>query len=233
MGAPRNPAELSKKSNIVLVVEDDNELRDLLHTQLELDGYNVFTAHNGAVALEKVQTQKPDLILMDLMMPEMNGVEATKILKGNENTRHIPVIMVTSEDKKEDMIKGLEAGAVDYITKPFFLPELKARVKAVLRFKSIYDDLISTREELIKKEMAGTIKKSLDTVNETIDDNLEFIINKLVDVCQYQKHLSDKDLNTIKNATSNIKSVANNLNFLNTLVFRVYQRLSGIAEKIH
>ncbi len=222
-----------KQPPIVLVVEDDNELRDLLYTQLELDGYNVFTAQNGAAALEKVQTKKPDVILMDLMMPEMTGVEATKILKENANTRHIPVIMVTSEDKKEDIIKGLEAGAVDYITKPFFLPELKARVKAVLRFKSIYDDLIGTREELIKKEMAGTIKKALDTVNETIDDNLEFIMNKLVDVCQYQKHLSSKDLDTITNATGNIKSVANSLSFLNTLVFRVYQRLSGIAEKIY
>ncbi len=221
-----------EQPSTILVVEDDNELRDLLHTQLELEGYNVFTAHNGAVALTKVQTQKPDVILMDVLMPEMTGVQTTKILKDNENTRYIPVIMVTSGDKKEDIIKGLEAGAIDYITKPFFLPELKARVKAVLRFKSIYDDLITMREEVIKKEMASTIRKTLDTVNETIDDNLDFIINKLVDVCQYQKHLSDKDLNTIKNATINIKSVAKNLSFLNTLVFRVYQRLHGIAERI-
>jgi DNA-binding response OmpR family regulator len=220
-----------KEPSTILVVEDDDELRDLLLTQLELEGYNVFTAHNGAVALTKVQTQKPDVILMDVLMPEMSGIEATRMLKEDENTRHIPVIMVTSEDTKEDMIKGLEAGAIDYITKPFFLPELKARVKAVLRFKSIYDDLLTMREEVIKKEMASTIRKSLDTVNETIDDNLEFIMNKLVDVCQYHKHLSGKDLNTIKNATTNIKSVAKNLNFLNTLVFRVYERLSIIGEK--
>lgn len=220
-----------EKPSTILVVEDDDELRDLLLTQLELEGYNVFTAHNGAVALTKVQTQKPDVILMDVLMPEMSGIEATRMLKEDENTRHIPVIMVTSEDTKEDMIKGLEAGAIDYITKPFFLPELKARVKAVLRFKSIYDDLLTMREEVIKKEMASTIRKSLDTVNETIDDNLEFIMNKLVDVCQYHKHLSGKDLNTIKNATTNIKSVAKNLNFLNTLVFRVYERLSIIGEK--
>lgn len=223
----------TQQTPIILVVEDDHDLRDLLLTQLELEGYYVFTAHNGAMALTKVRAQKPDLILMDVLMPEMTGIEATKILKDDASTHHIPVIMVTSEDKKEDMIKGLEAGAIDYITKPFFLPELKARVKAVLRFKSIYDDLITMREKLIKKDMANTIRKSLDAVNETIDDNLDFIINKLVDVCEYQKHLSDKDLNLIKSATSNIKSVAYNLSFLDTLTFKLYQQLSEIAQKIY
>lgn len=77
MGVRRRPADLSKKSNIVLVVEDDNV--ELLHTELELEGFYVFTAHNGAVALTKVRAQKPHVILMDVLMPEMNGIEATKI----------------------------------------------------------------------------------------------------------------------------------------------------------
>ena len=79
--------------------------------------------------------------------------------------------------------------------------------------------------------MASTIRKTTDTVNETIDNNLEFILNKLVDVCQYQKHLSDKELNTIKNAADNIKNVSHNLSFLDTLAFKVYRGLTGIARK--
>lgn len=217
----------------ILVVEDDNELRELLHTQLELEGYYVFTAHNGAVAIGKAQAQKPDVILMDVLMPEMNGIEATKRLKHDEDTRHIPVIMVTSEHKKEDMIKGLEAGAIDYVTKPFYLPELKARVKAVLRLKYIYDDLIRMRKELVKKEMSHAIKEVTDIINETIVNNVEIIMKKLTHIRQYQQYLSDDDINIIESATSNIKNVVNNLNFLDTFTFKIYQRISGIAEKIH
>ena len=226
-------SQSQEQPRTILLVEDTNELKDLLHTELELEGYYVFTAHNGTVAVGEVRVQKPDIILMDVLMPEMDGIEATKILKEDESTRHIPVIMVTSEDKKEDMIKGLEAGAIDYITKPFFLPELKARVKAVLRFKSIYDDLIRMRKELVKKEMSHAIKEVTDIINETIVNNVELIMKKLTHIRQYQQYLSDDDINIIDSATSNIKNVVNNLNFLDTFTFKIYQRISGIAEKIH
>lgn len=224
-------SQSQEKSRTVLVVEDDNELRDLLHTQLELEGYNVSTAHNGTVAIAKARNEKPDIILMDVLMPEMDGIEATKILKDYKDTRHIPVIMVTSEDKREDMIKGLEAGAIDYITKPFYLPELKARVKAVLRFKSIYDDLIRVREELVKKEMSATIRDTVNIVNESIDDNAGIIIKESRSLRQH--HLLDNASDVIENAATNIKNTITNLRFLDTLTIKIYREISEIVEKIY
>lgn len=224
-------SQSQEKSPKILVVEDDNELRDLLHTQLELEGYYVLTANNGAVAIAKARKEKPDIILMDVLMPEMDGIEATKILKGYEGTRHIPVIMVTSEDKKEDMIKGLEAGAIDYITKPFYLLELKARVKAVLRFKSIYDDLIRVREELVKKEMSATIRNTVNIVNESIDDNAGIIIEQSRNLRQH--HLLDNTSDIIENAATNIKNTVSNLRYLDTLTIKIYREISEIVEKIY
>ena len=212
------------------MVDDDEELRELLHTELELAGFYVFTAHNGAVGVEKAKTQKPDVILMDVLMPEMNGFEATKILKRDENTKYIPIIMVTAEGKKEHIITGLEAGAIDYVTKPFFLPELKARVKSVLRFKKIYSDLASINEEVIKKETSLKLRETTNIVNRTIDDNFAVISGRLKDIYQHHRYLSDEDMRIIKDSMSNIRNTTSQLSMLDTLVFRIYQKVSDITS---
>jgi DNA-binding response OmpR family regulator len=163
----------------------------------------------------------------------MNGVEATEILQDNHDTRHIPIIMVTALEKKEDIIKGLEAGATDYITKPFFLPELKARLKALLRLKNIHDELISMREQLIKDEMLNTIKNITSIIQDTIDDNLDIIVRKLSYFQQNRQYPLEDDLNIIKNANTNIKNTVGNLSFLDSFVFKVYQRISSIVDRIY
>jgi len=233
MEAPRKPAELSKKPNIVLVVEDDNEMRELLRVELEVEGFTVLTATNGAEAVSTARNEKPDVILMDVQLPIMNGVEATEVLKDDHDTRHIPILMVTALERKEDVIKGLEAGATDYITKPFFLPELKARVNAVLRLKNIYDELIAMREQLIKDEMLNTIKTTTSIIQETIDDNLDIIVGKLSYFRQNRQYPSEKDLNIIENANTNIKNTVGNLSFLDSFVSKVYQRISVIVDGIY
>jgi DNA-binding response OmpR family regulator len=233
MEAPRNPAELSKKSNIVLVVEDDNEMRELLRLELEAEGFTVLTATNGAKAVSAARSEEPDVILMDVQMPVMNGFEATEVLKDDHDTRHIPIIMITSLERKEDIIKGLEAGATDYITKPFFLPELKARLNAVLHLKNIYDELIAMREQLIKNEMLNTIKNTTSIIQETIDDNLDIIVGKLNYFHQNREYPSEDDLNRIENADSNIKNTVRNLSLLDSFVFKVYQRISVIVDRIY
>jgi DNA-binding response OmpR family regulator len=230
MRAPRNPTELSIKPNIVLVVEDDNEMRELLRVELEAEGFIVLTATNGAEAVSKARSREPDVILMDIQMPKMNGVEATKILEDDKDTRHIPVIMVTSVEKEEGVIEGLEAGAIDYITKPFFLPELKAKVSAVLRLKNIYDELIAMREQLIKEEMLDTIRITTSIIQKTIDDNLDVIVGKVSYFRQVRQYPSEDDLNIIEYADSNIRSTVGNLSFLDSFVIQAYQRISGIVE---
>ena len=141
--------------------------------------------------------------------------------------------MVTSEGKKEHIINGLEAGAIDCLTKPFFLPELKARVRAVLRFKNVHDDLIKMKEQLIKKEMTAKIRDTTNIIHETIHNNVEIILTKLTYIRKHRQYLSEKDFNIIESAAGNIKNTVANLTFLDTLTYKVYHSISGIAEKIH
>ena len=150
---------LKKKSLSLLVVDDDSELLELVQTEFELDGLTVLTATNGSEAVSTTTRLKPDLILMDILMPVMNGVEATRIIKTNKDTRHIPIIMLTAVNKRTDIVEGLEVGAIDYVTKPFFVPELKARVRAVLQHKMMYDELKRIQDALIKNERLRTMKE--------------------------------------------------------------------------
>lgn len=142
----------NRESNVVLVVEDDNEFRELLEIVLRSEGMTVLSVTDGGKAMSTAHTELPDLILMDIMLPSINGVEVTKKLKSNPDTQHIPIIMVTSKNKKAAIVDGLNAGAIDYITKPFFVPELIARTNAVLQYKRLHDDLKDAKEQLIQSE---------------------------------------------------------------------------------
>ena len=116
----------------ILAVDDDLDILDLLEMSLDSDGFNVITASDGLEAIEKAKSHAPDLILLDLMMPKMDGFEVINNLRANSQTRAIPVIMLTARSQIDEKLQGLDAGADDYITKPFDLKELTARIKAVL-----------------------------------------------------------------------------------------------------
>ena len=117
----------------ILLVEDEAPIRDMLKFVLEQSGYEAIEAEDYDVALEKIVEPYPDLILLDWMLPGGTGVQLAKKLKQHEYTRDIPIIMLTARGEEEDKIRGLEAGADDYVTKPFSPKELIARVKAVIR----------------------------------------------------------------------------------------------------
>ena len=127
----------------ILVVDDEEIVVDLHKRMLEKDGYEVIIAHNGAEALELVATETPDLILTDVFMPEMNGLELCEELKKSEQTNLIPVIMVTAVDDYDNKIRGIETGADDFLAKPVRSRELYARVKSLLRIKTLTDNLES------------------------------------------------------------------------------------------
>jgi two-component system KDP operon response regulator KdpE len=114
----------------VLVVDDEPRLVDVLRMNLEVEGYRVLSARNGAEALERLTTDLPDLVLLDVMMPEMDGFTALKHLREVSN---VPVIMLTVRSDEADRIRGLEIGADDYLAKPFSARELQTRIKALLR----------------------------------------------------------------------------------------------------
>jgi two-component system response regulator VicR len=115
---------------LILVVEDEKPIADIVKYNLEKEGFSVDLAYDGREALDKAIKQQPDLVLLDIMLPKLNGFEVCRHLRGSMN---IPILMVTAKETEADKIHGLELGADDYITKPFSPRELVARVKAALR----------------------------------------------------------------------------------------------------
>ncbi len=121
---------MSDKGGLVLAVDDEPRMTRFIRMNLELEGYRVIEAHDGLEALDRARTALPDLILLDVMMPELDGFETLRTLRQVSN---VPVIMLTVRDDEADKVRGLELGADDYVTKPFGTRELASRVKAVLR----------------------------------------------------------------------------------------------------
>ncbi len=117
----------------VLLIEDEKNIVELVKYNLEKEGFRVLNASRGNAGLDMALKEKPSLILLDLMLPELGGLEICKILKQNDKSRGIPIIMLTAKGTEADKVVGLELGADDYMTKPFSPRELVARIKAVLR----------------------------------------------------------------------------------------------------
>jgi two-component system KDP operon response regulator KdpE len=124
------PRPLPRDAKRILVVDDEPRMIGFIRMNLELEGYQVLEAHNGLQALEVIRTQLPDLVLLDVMMPDLDGFETLRMLREFSS---IPVIMLTAKGEEDDKVYGLELGADDYVTKPFGSRELSSRVRAVLR----------------------------------------------------------------------------------------------------
>lgn len=124
----------------ILLVEDDLAIREMVVFALEKEGYNVIEAEEGRAAHVAIANERPDLILLDWMLPGDSGIEICRQLKRDENTRHLPIIMLTARGEEDDRVQGLETGADDYMSKPFSVRELLARIKALLRRSSPEQD---------------------------------------------------------------------------------------------
>jgi two-component system, OmpR family, alkaline phosphatase synthesis response regulator PhoP len=119
----------------ILVVEDEEDIQELLRYNLVKEGYRVTTADSGEAALAAIRAEPPHLVLLDLMLPGMGGLEVCRALRNNPKTMHLPVVMLTAKSEESDVVIGLELGADDYVTKPFSPKVLVARVRACLRRK--------------------------------------------------------------------------------------------------
>jgi two-component system, sensor histidine kinase and response regulator len=145
--------------SLILVVDDISKNLQVVGTVLRRENYRVVPATSGPQALERVQADPPDLILLDLMMPEMDGLEVCRQLKADPVTQRIPVIFLTASNEMEHLVRGFEMGAVDYITKPFKPPELLARVRTHLELKHARERLRELNEE--KSEFMGIVAHDL------------------------------------------------------------------------
>lgn len=134
---------------LILIVDDVPQNLQVLRSTLQKSNYRIAAANNGEVALRYLQKNTPDLILLDVMMPVINGFEVCKQIKAQDHLKDIPVIFLTARTEKEDVVKGFEAGGVDYITKPFNMSELISRVKTHISLKNARDTILNMNESLI------------------------------------------------------------------------------------
>lgn len=205
----------------ILVIDDLPENVFLLQDRLEREGYEVITSYDGKSGIEKAIKEIPDLILLDVMMPDLNGIEVCKALVLNPVTLNIPIILVTAKSGAEDTKEGLEAGAFDYIKKPFDRIELLARVHSALK-------LSEAHKMLIEAEKRNVFSATVVTTNHKIKQPLTLMslsstaikreINK--DVISREAVL--KKLNYIDVAIKEITDILNQLNAVKQPVFSEY-----------
>jgi signal transduction histidine kinase len=168
-----NPMLSSSRSR-VLVVDDIPKNLQVVGSMLRSEGYEVMGATSGADALESVREQVPDLILLDLMMPEMDGLEVCRRFKADPDVRSIPIVFLTASNEMEHLVRGFQAGAVDYITKPFNAPELLARVRTHLELRHARERLKEMNDE--KNEFMGIAAHDLRNPLSAIRGYAEMVV---------------------------------------------------------
>jgi len=119
-------------SKKILIVDDEVDLVETVRFPLEMEGYHVLVSYNGEDALNQARKESPDLILLDLMLPKLDGYKVCQLLKSDDRYKHIPILMLTAKSQEKDMVLGMETGANEYITKPFDIRDLLKKVKAHL-----------------------------------------------------------------------------------------------------
>jgi diguanylate cyclase (GGDEF)-like protein len=164
----------------ILIVDDHQDNVELLQARLEARGYRTETATDGQQALERVAEDPPDLILLDVMMPVVDGIEVARRLKADTKLPFIPIIMQTALDATESKVEGLDAGADDYITKPINFAELEARVNSLLRIKALQEDLAQRERQLA--EMNDRLRHISQTDALTDLDNRRYIEERLIEM---------------------------------------------------
>ena len=144
----------------ILVIEDDDAIATLIQYNLEKEGYEVAIAGDGEEGLVQTDERLPDLIVLDWMLPKVSGIEVCRRLRGRPETRNVPIIMLTARGEETDRVRGLDVGADDYLTKPFSVPELNARIRAVLRRirPGLADDRL-THGDIVVDRVAHRVKR--------------------------------------------------------------------------
>lgn len=180
---------MSQQTATILVVDDVSTNRHLLTAVLTIDGYQVVTASNGPRALDMVAANQPDLILLDVMMPDMTGYEVCQRLKASPTTQHIPIIFISALDQTKDKVNAFSSGGVDYITKPFHPDEVLARVATHLTLRRLQKELESTNTALAQNVAELEEKNAeLDAFGHTVAHDLKSSVNMVVG---YAEFLSD------------------------------------------
>jgi len=197
----------------ILVIDDLPENIFILQDRLVQEGYEVNTAYGGTDGMEKAYSTLPDLILLDVMMPDMSGLEVCKTLVNDEKTKHIPIILVTAKAGAEDTKEGLEAGAFDYIKKPFNRVELMARVKSALK-------LSEANQQLLEVEKRTTFIATIVTANHKIKQPLTLLSLSSAAIkneLEKKEFTRESILSRVKYIDAAIKDISDVLDKLNSI----------------
>lgn len=181
---------VEKDKKTILIVDDEKSIRELLAFNLEKEGYKIIEADNGVDAVDKALNQKPDLILLDVMLPRMDGISVCKKLRYALNINTVPILMISAKDTESDKIVGLEMGADDYITKPFQIREVMARIKANLRkaeIANLNSEINASKEKEDKEDIikVGDLSLDLKRVEAKVKDEVINLTKKEFDVLKY------------------------------------------------
>ena len=205
----------------ILVIDDLPENVLLLREKLEEAGYEVITAYDGKSGLMMTEEEQPDLVMLDVMMPEIDGLEVCKLIGKNEKTSFIPIILVTAKSGAEDIKEGLEAGAFDYIKKPFNKIELLARVNSALKFSE-------ARKMWVESERKNIYAATVVTANHKIKQPLTLMslslsaIRRELSKDELSKDFIESRLAYISTAIKEITDVLNQLNAVKQPIFSDY-----------
>lgn len=200
----------------VLVVDDQPINVQLLKKKLEREGIRVITAYNGLEALDKVAKDRPDLILLDVMMPDMDGIEVCQRLQASEETQSIPVIFITARSSKEGKLEGLGVGAVDYITKPIDLDETFARVSTQLRVVAINREMLNLQGRLVDARRAAAVGAMAQGIAHNLNNLLGVVIGYLDLIKAYhdKPELVKQNVQSVEDAVQRIVAIVKQLSAL-------------------
>jgi two-component system cell cycle response regulator len=187
--APDDSTTPPEARGCILVVDDHEDNIEVLRVRLDSWGYQTHASHNGEEALAYVHESPPDLILLDVMMPDISGIEVARRIKANRSLPFIPIIMQTALDSTEAKVEGLEAGADDYITKPIDFAELKARLRSMLRIKRLQEALEEREKELL--EMNERLRFMSLTDGLTGLDNRRHLNERIDEMFQHAQRLNE------------------------------------------
>lgn len=201
----------------VLVVDDQKDNVFVLKDRLQREGYEILEAYDGETCIKIAESENPDIVLLDVMMPGMSGFEVCKVLSTSEKTKLIPIILVTALTEAEDLEEGFQVGAFDYIKKPFNRIELIARVKAALRFSE-------SQRVMLEFEKVKTFSATVSTANHEIKQPLTLInlstaaVNRELGRDELNKEIIQKRIGFIEDATRDIIIVLDQLSSIKTPV---------------
>lgn len=184
-----------REKSLILIVDDNPANRKMLEILLKKDGYDTSSLEDGKEIIEKVNHLKPDLILLDVMMPGLNGFQVCAELKNSITTQEIPIIFLTAKAESEDLVKGFEVGGSDYVAKPFKPVELLARVRTHLELRKSFEHLKESQSKILELEKKNSILAMAGTANHEINQPLLVIAGNMY---LLEESLAPKKINKIQ-----------------------------------